>query len=563
MNTPILQTRALPIQVLVLEDDPVQHELVRLALEGTVVGIHPFYTPEAAVEALRCGLLVDAAIVDLDLADSSGSEAVDAVNRVAPGVPILVVSQVSEAKAGLVAVRAGAEDFVSKDRLDRLGRTLEYVVERGRSRRQLAFYRSSDPLTELPNAATFRALVEAALSRKSQDVGLILVNLTRLKSVNDRFGRLAGDAVVRAFAKRLRSCVPPGWPVGRIDGDEFGVLIPKCSGRDWVAEFAHRLAAVGGEPLPAVGRSVVQRATYGCAVASDTAGGLEGLWRAAETALRQARGQGGGVVRSHDAAMEDVIQRLLWVETALLAPDITSQMHAVYQPIVGLNDRRIVGREALLRWESPELGSVPPNVFIKLAEEMGRICQIGEFVFERACESVAAHLEHGYVSVNVSPVQLHDPEFLGGITRILEKTGVLANRIVLEVTESVLVRDPDAVAALMAACRALGFRTAIDDFGTGHSSLSYLSRLPFDILKIDRTFVERSLVSRVDARIIEGVTALARSLNIELVAEGIETEAQFEYLRHLGCQYGQGYLFSRPTAHALPDADAVYPVSNE
>ncbi|SDP21844.1 diguanylate cyclase (GGDEF) domain-containing protein [Klenkia soli] len=407
----------------------------------------------------------------------------------------------------------------------------------------------TDPLTGLGNR---RRLAEAAarLLRQGEPLGVLLLDLDGFQAVNDGRGHLAGDQLLVEVADRLRAGVRTGDLVIRLGGDEFAVLVP--GGPAQTAEVARRLQAAMQVPVPLTGRPVTVTASIGVATTGTAARrDAEELLRNADVAMHRAKTTGRNRVVEFVAGMADAV-----ADRAALAEDLTAAMAAGdqlavhYQPVVTLPDGVVHGHEALLRWTHPTRGAVPPMQFIPIAEQTGAVVALGTWVLRRATRDAVAGLggEPGpsKVAVNVSAVQLADEGFVGEVRAALADSGLPADRLVLEVTESLLADDLDAACDRLQAIRDLGVKIAIDDFGTGYSSLAYLRRLPADIVKIDRSFVTDLARGGSATTLVASIVELSRSLALDVVAEGVETDAQRDVLTDLGCAYAQGYLFGRP-----------------
>ncbi len=413
----------------------------------------------------------------------------------------------------------------------------------------------TDTLTRLANVAGLRKELEQALHRR-EPVALMLLDLDGFKQINDRLGHDTGDRVLAGFAALLRQSVRRGDVPARVGGDEFVVLLRDVTGDADVAAVASRvLATLAANPLELAGESITVRCSIGVAPAlpGDTARELQ---HRADVAMYESKRSGTHGCRVYHPRMTDRRNRDAALADALAGAVDTDQFRVAYQPLVDLGTGHAVAVEALLRWEHPELGTVSPAEFVPIAERTGAINALGTAVLEEACTQVQEWRETLpgagalYASVNVSARQLQEASFLPGVRAVLDRTGLPAAALVLEITESAIVDEEVAIPALEA-LRELGIRVAVDDFGTGYSSLHLLTRLPVDILKIDRSFVASLDGTLRGAGVAEAVIRLARVLGLTTVAEGIESTAQVAELQMLGCSVAQGYLFARP----MPAAD--------
>jgi diguanylate cyclase (GGDEF)-like protein len=405
---------------------------------------------------------------------------------------------------------------------------------------------ASDALTGLANRVGLHSAVGRAV-RHREEVALLLLDLDGFKLINDVYGHDAGDAVLVEFGHLLRSVLRTADVAARIGGDEFAVLLADVATAQHAVAAAQRiLAATARNPVRLGDDRVPIRASIGIATGApeDT---TKSLLRRADVAMYQAKRSGSNSFTVYHPEMTDRRAEDAQLAEALETALARGELRVLYQPIVGLADGDAIAAEALLRWEHPTLGSVSPARFIPVAERSGEIIGIGLWVLEQACLQVRRWQRYRpvHVSVNLSPRQLQEPAIVRDILAVLQRTGVDPGSLVLEVTESAVVDEKSGIAALRE-LRAHGIRIAVDDFGTGYSSLQYLTRLPVDVLKIDRAFVAQLNGTREGAAIVEAVIRLAQVLHLTTVAEGVETAEQAAELLLLGCDTGQGYLFARP-----------------
>jgi len=418
--------------------------------------------------------------------------------------------------------------------------------------RRLALH---DGLTDLPNRTLFLDRVTQALGREqAARLGVLFVDLDDFKTVNDGLGHVAGDTLLKAVAGRLQRCLRAQDTAARLGGDEFGILLDDIEEQDAV-DVAHRVGAAFTDPFVVDGRQLHVTATVGVVVRHDERVSTEVLLRRADVAMYLAKTRGKNRVQVYEPGMEELFRERLELKGDLAAAVANEEFRLVYQPIVSLETGDLEGFEALVRWQHPERGLVPPNVFVPIAEETGDIVALGQWVLDTACRQLAAWQgTYGIrprMSVNLSIRQLEHPGLLACVRTAIEESGIHASDLTLEITESVLAADVDLVKGQLTCLRELGVKVAIDDFGTGYASFGYLNQFPVDVLKIDRAFVMNLEASESEeADIVRAIVALARSRGLRTVAEGIEETTQAEVLRELGCDTGQGYLFARPTAPA-------------
>jgi diguanylate cyclase (GGDEF)-like protein len=428
-----------------------------------------------------------------------------------------------------------------------------------------------DPLTRLANRTLFSDRAEQAqlrARRHREPIAIVFVDLDRFKPVNDTFGHDAGDRVLVTIADRLRSSVRAGDTVARLGGDEFAILIDGMDDPTEATRIARRISETLREPIVLRGGPVTIRASLGIAVGGPDTEDVDGLIRDADVAMYIAKSRGGGRYEVFDPSMRVAVAERLELELELRDAVDRGEMQVHYQPTVSLSQNKVAGVEALLRWQHPTRGPITPGVFVPIAEETRLIIGLGRWVLEEACRQAHAWhtafpMHHALqMSVNVSAVQLTTEGFAHDVGRILRASGVAPATITLEITESALMDDADGTAKVLADLKALGVRLAIDDFGTGYSSLNYLQRMPVDVLKIDRSFVDGLERGGEALAFARAICDLARSLSLQTIAEGIELTAQADRLGELGCDLGQGFLYAKalPPDQLAQLLEDVYPI---
>lgn len=422
----------------------------------------------------------------------------------------------------------------------------------------------ADPLTQLPNRTAFNDRLTRTLSGSSDPISVLFIDLDDFKRVNDRLGHLVGDHALRAAAERMSRALREPDLLARLGGDEFAVVVAGSEAR--AAHAAARVSAVLQPPIAVDGREVFVRASIGVA-GSDTVGSRDpkDLVRSADLAMYVAKSSGKNQIARYDAGVDEAVRDRDQLRSDLRHAITRGQLHVHYQPVISGHDNQLAGIEALARWAHPTRGMVPPAEFIPLAEETGEIRTLGAWVLQTATAQLAAWrqaipgCEALQLAVNVSPIQLDDDDFVDMVTRILDATGLPAQQLMLEITESMLVRDRIESGGRLNALREHGIRIAIDDFGTGYSSLSYLAEIPADIVKIDRSFIMDLHPQSGSRVLVKSIIDLARSLGLDVVAEGVELTGQAELLNELGCPKLQGFLYSRPMGR---DECGVYLTAN-
>jgi diguanylate cyclase (GGDEF)-like protein len=445
--------------------------------------------------------------------------------------------------------------------LEAANRDLEREIserERAEERaRVLAFH---DALTGLPNRLLFNDRLKLALSqadRHHRKLAVLFVDLDRFKLINDSLGHSLGDILLRQVADRLITTVRHSDTVARLGGDEFTLLLPELHGPEDAARTARKILRTIRKPFSLEGREVFATPSIGIAMFPEDGEDVDTLLKNADTAMYRAKDEGRDNFQLYTSAMNVHALKRLSLESGLRRALPNRELRLWYQPVVNLADGEIHGFEALLRWQHPMLGLVPPSEFVPVAEATGLIVPIGPWVLRTACEQVRAWQETSQrplsVAVNLSARQFEQSDLTEQITRALDDTGLPPESLELEIVESSAMRNAESAIKTLAQIKSTGVRISIDDFGVGYSSLSYLRRLPIDTLKIDRSFVRDITIDPGDAAIVTAVVGLARTLKLRVVAEGVETREQLDFLRRQGCDRMQGFLMSAP----LPPADCL------
>jgi diguanylate cyclase (GGDEF)-like protein/PAS domain S-box-containing protein len=484
--------------------------------------------------------------------------------RATPGITSPVEWRLRHRDGSWLFVEAIGNNLLEDPRVAGVVFTVRSIMERRELNQQLRQLAFSDSLTGLANRALFQDRVEHALSRRQvagNSVAVLFRDLDDFKVINDSLGHKAGDHLLVTVAQRLQACLRPVDTAARLGGDEFAVLLEETEGDRGAVEVAERILDLLRLPIlldavdEAHGERVLDRelfahASIGIAVSSPAIT-PEDLLRNADLAMYAAKTQGKGRYEIYKSSLHTATLERLRLKADLQQAVDRGQFRVQYQPIMSLKGDNVVGFEALLRWHHPERGLVAPDGFVGLAEETGLIVPIGQWVLRQACEQARSWQEAFpgrplSMSVNLSARQFQQPDLIDLIRGVLAETGLDPGRLVLELTESLLMQDTEATIARLHELKGLGLHLAIDDFGTGYSSLSYLRRFPIDILKIDRSFVEGLDAGAEESAISRAIVNLGHTLELKTVAEGIEASGQLEALRALDCNFGQGFYLARP-----------------
>ena len=431
------------------------------------------------------------------------------------------------------------------------------ITERRRAEKRIRYLARIDPLTKIPNRMQFQHLLQRGIARArraGKPLCLFYIDIDHFKEINDTFGHLAGDTTLETVAERLTTALPPRSVIGRLAGDEFAVIVdsfgPDIDDQEPTARLAQKLLNRLADPFFVQGHEVFMTASMGIAYYPKDAANVIDLIRNADAALYSAKKSGGNVYAFYAPKMnEDSVERLM-TKSRLKRAFERDELLVHYQPKYNLKTGEIFGAEALVRWELPDRGLILPSDFIPIAEETSLIIEIGEWVLDKVCEDFRfwqrSVSSPGRVSVNLSLKQLKQANFISRISSILRGHEVSPTSLELEITETTLMENPERTIRILDQLYGLGLHLAIDDFGTGYSSLSALQQFPISTLKIDQSFVRDAVTNPDDATIIDTIVQMGRNLNMDVVAEGVETEAQLNFLQKLGCNYAQGLLFGEP-----------------
>ncbi|MFJ7884451.1 putative bifunctional diguanylate cyclase/phosphodiesterase [Pseudomonas sp. NPDC096917] len=575
-----------PATLLIVDDDVSVRKLLEVLLQSQGYLTVTANSGEAALEMVA-KQPPDLILLDVMMPGMDGYQVARQLKASlsTANIPIIMLSPQGEQSARILGLEAGAEDFLSKPvvsaelwlrvrNLLRLKAFGDYqivhtlMLEQQLQKRNIDFerFRSAmgsderlmkmanyDPLTGLPNRNLFYTTLQMGLTQaalRGWQLAVCTVDLNDFKSINDNWGHLMGDQVLAEFSQRLSNCLNVSDTLGRMDGNELALILMIRKGQSGPRQMVERIREVLREPFRVQDHEVTMSASIGIALYPDDGADAHHLIKQANTAMNRAKQAGRDTYRFYTAQMNVEVQARQELEIALREAVKKEAFELYYQPKIGLGDGKICGVEALLRWHRPGLPAVSPAIFVPILEGLGLISRVGQWVTARVCKQIAhwrqAGLEPVQVAINVSAHQIAEGDLVYDIQRSLNEYQVEPQWLELELTESTLmVNTPDTIARLLA-LRDLGLKISIDDFGTGYSSLAYLSRFPIDKLKIDIAFIREVTQNPQDAAIARTIIELAHSLNLQVIAEGVETSEQLAFLTDNGCDQVQGYLFCRP-----------------
>lgn len=549
------------IKVLLVEDNEGDVRLVKELLSHDCPGKFVIETVNRLQEAIETikQKEFDVVLTDLSLPDSDGMETISHIQESNSNIPIVVLSGQDSESLATKIVQSGAQDYLVKGQGDGhlISKALRYAIERKRIQEGLSYLAQYDSLTGLANRNLFRERLGRALIRADRNkslVALMFIDLDRFKNINDTLGHDAGDKLLIEVSKRLEKCTRDGDTVARLGGDEFTVILEDINHVDDAANVARKILVALEPAIKLDEHEVFMTPSIGVTIYPVDDTSENNLLKNADTAMYRAKERGRNGFQFYTAGMNTRTIERLELEAGLRRALKNDEFVLYYQPKIAIDNRQIIGAEALIRWQHKKLGLIPPMEFIPIAEETGLIVPIGEWVIQTACKQVASWQEAGFsglrMAVNISARQFRDSDIVKVVLDAVIQTNINPRDLEVEITESMLMEDTSVNIAALKELKDNGVHISIDDFGTGYSSLSYLKRFNIDALKIDKSFVRDITTDSDDAAIASAVIALGQSLRLIVVAEGVETEDQLVFLKTQGCHEAQGYLFSRPLTAA-------------
>ena len=545
-------------RVLLIEDNPGDVRLIREMLSEGEDGLFELECVGRLAQGLEYLSTRAAGVVllDLSLPDSYGFDTFLRVYAHSPKVPIIVLTGHDDQKVALSAVKTGAQDYLVKGKLDRelLLRSMQYSIERKRYQEQLEYQANYDALTGLPNRNLLHDRLRQSVyaQRFVRSIGVVFLDIDHFKFVNDSLGHNTGDKLLQKVAERLLAAVRDGDTVARLGGDEFILILNDQTGEEVIYRAMQRIIGKVAEPIEIDGQELLVTASAGISLYPQDGPDVETLLKNADAAMYRAKEKGRNNFQFYTAEMNRQVNERLKLESSLRRALERNEFELYYQPRIHVDDGTVVGCEALLRWQHPEMGLTLPERFIGLAEETGLIVPIGEWVIHTASAQAREWERKGMppitVSVNLSMRQFKQEGLAGAVDDALRASGLDPRRLEMELTESLVMQDTEAAIRVLERLREIGVDLSVDDFGTGHSSLSYLTRLPISALKIDQSFVQaiRGTGQSDEGIVAQAIISLAHNLKLKVVGEGVETAAQFDFLKRHACDEVQGYHFGRP-----------------
>ena len=545
--------RKVQARVLIVDDDRGMRFAIRKVLENDGYRVDEVQNGEQAL--MYCErFMPDLVLMDAIMPEMDGFKACSEMQALPGGkdLPVLILTALNDEISIGRAFAAGATDYISKPvNFAVLRKRISRLLQASHAEKHIRKLAYNDTLTGLPNRTLFTEKLSQVIAQSTPDrmVAVLFLDLDRFKLINDTFGHDAGDLLVKVVAERLQGCVRQGDVVSRFGGDEFTIILDRVKSFAVVKTIVSKIHQTLSRPFVFLGKEMHVSSSIGISMYPNDGDNIGTLLKNADIAMYRAKGKG-NCYEFYEQNMEQDVARRLGIESDLRGAIERNEMLVYYQPQQDLVTNELIGMEALVRWQHPKQGMMNPLEFISLAEETGQILELGEWVMKTACVQLKTWLDQGVppmrVAVNLAARQLDNGDIVERVAATIMETGLPPELLELEITESTIMENAEKVIVTLDRLKTMGVKLAVDDFGTGYSSLSYLKRFPIDLLKIDRAFVSDITTNKVDADIVTTIIALSHSLNVKVIAEGVETEEQKALLAREGCDSMQGYLFGRP-----------------
>ncbi len=545
------------INVLLVEDNLGDARLVEIMLnevQPNPVLLHHVCSLAAAHDFLNLND-VDLVLLDLSLPDSNGLECINKIQLLNSSLAIIILTGLDDQDFAIKTMQQGAQDYLVKGEGDGylMLRAIHYAIERKQIEQKLTKLVHFDSLTGLANREYFNITLTRSVEqakRRNQTLGLMFLDLDHFKEINDTLGHLMGDKLLVCIAERLQSCVRSIDFIARLGGDEFVIILDDIKTSKTATNIAEKILAALSNPVDLANSEVFISSSVGITLFPDDATNVNDLLKYADVTMYKAKDSGRNNFQFYTSELNTKIIQAIDMKNDLRGAISRNELLLYYQPKINIIDNKIVGAEALIRWQHPIRGMVPPNDFIPVAEQSGLIIDIGQWVIKEAIKQTKKWqktlLPDFGMAINLSVRQFQNRDLIDFIDAKLVQSAVNASTIELEITESLLMEKSEQEQDILKELSEKGFKISMDDFGTGYSSLSYLKRFTIDILKIDRSFISEVMSNPDDAEIVKAIIVMAHALKLIVVAEGVENEAQMDFLKQLKCDQSQGFLVSKP-----------------